>query len=272
MTDLTLQLLAGILIGAIAGSFLSVVVGRVPQLIGLDDNTHFSWRGLVYGLSWPPSHCTQCQQHVRWYDNIPIASYVLLGGQCRSCHKHYGARYFAVEIISALIVTWGILNFGFTAEATFVIAFALGLLALSMIDISEGILPDVLIAPLFICGLVYQLTFASGLLPSLAGAGTAFAIMWLIRTSYLHWAGVDGLGYGDVKLAAMLGAWLGFASVPVLLFFAFAGGLAITLPIYLFGKLSAKTPLPFGPFLAAGAALILFEPQLVPFFYGLLGP
>ncbi len=146
MTELIPQLLAGIITGAIAGSFLSVVVGRVPRLIGLDDNTRFTWRGLIYGLSWPPSHCTHCKQSVRWYDNIPIASYVLLNGRCRSCSEPYGARYFVVECLGALAAIWGILTFGFTAEAIFVIVLVLGLLALSMIDIFEGILEAILVA------------------------------------------------------------------------------------------------------------------------------
>ena len=251
----------GALCGAIAGSFLNVVIHRTPLLIEYGERS-VSPLQYLRGLSWPASHCPCCKAQLRWYDNIPILSYIVLRGRCRACAAPYGARYLVVESLSALAVASCVLQFGATATAVFSSIFVLGLLALTFIDLEEQLLPDAIVFPLLLLGIVFNGIYRDALMDASSGALVGFSVLWLIRASYQAYAGIEGLGYGDLKLAAMIGAWLGLAAVPAVLFMAFAIGVVLMAPMLLAGNIDQRTAVPFGPFLAVSAASVLVLPRL----------
>jgi leader peptidase (prepilin peptidase)/N-methyltransferase len=251
----------GACLGAVAGSFLNVVIHRLPHLIDAGDG-RVSLATYISGLAWPPSHCPSCGHHLKLRDNIPILSYVVLRGRCRFCRASYGARYLVVELLAAAAFAYCTFMFGLTPKAFLGAIFITGLVALSVIDIEEQLLPDAVLAPLFCLGLAFHLVYAGGITNAALGAATGYAVLWLIRESYRLYAGTEGMGYGDVKLAAAIGVWVGIEAIPVVLFIAFAGGVALMLPLTLLGRVGKGAPVPFGPFLAFGGLCAFLVPNL----------
>ena len=258
---LLLLALTGAVFGAIAGSFLNVVIHRIPKLIDASE------RGLTVpaalkGLSWPASHCPCCQHPLGIADNVPIAAYVALRGRCRFCAKPYGARYLIVELITAAAFAYCFATFGFTGKAMLGAGFAALMIALIAIDLEEQLLPDMLLAPLLALGLAFQAFYGAGLVDAALGGAAGFGALWLVRSAYLAYAKIEGMGWGDVKFAGAIGVWAGLSAMPGVLMIAFAGGVALTLPFMALGWLNAKTPVPFGPFLALGGICAMVAPRL----------
>ncbi len=248
--------------GAAIGSFLSVVAARLPPLMLESAHGRPSVSNLVKTLSWPSSHCGSCKTPLSWRDNVPVLSYVLLQGRCRHCRCAYGARYVLLELscvaAAGLCVYW----FGWTAQAWLCFSLLAVLLTLTAIDIREMLLPDILVLPLLPMGIVFQILYGEGAMHAVLGAALAFLILWAIGTLYRLARHQNGLGGGDVKLAGVLGAWVGLSQVPFFLIAAFASGTVIMSWSLLRARSAGDTPLPFGPFLAlSGAAFVLF-PQL----------
>jgi leader peptidase (prepilin peptidase)/N-methyltransferase len=248
-------------IGAMLGSFLNVVIHRTPRLIDAHDG-RLGYFAFLKGISWPSSHCPKCRNALSWYENIPIAAYAWLRGRCRHCLEGYGWRYVAVELASAVIVAACFIIFGAGVTAAAFSLFGLGLLALTVIDLEEQLLPDVLVWPLLVLGLTYNTFVVENVLPALMGALAGFAALWAIRASYRLTRGIDGMGFGDLKLAAMIGAWLGVEAMPAMFFIAFASGVAIMVPLSLVGRTGAQTPVAFGPFLALAGLTCVFFPGI----------
>jgi len=248
------------LTGLAIGSFLNVLIARTPRLIDAADGGGPAY--VLRGLAWPPSQCGHCGQRLSWRDNIPAASWLILRGRCRNCGTAYGARYLFVELAGAAIAITAAAAFGPTGQAVLIALFGMGLLALILIDLEEQLLPDVIVAPLLALGLLWQALYGAGLVDGLLGAAAAFAVLWAIRAAYKLYAGVEGMGFGDLKFAAMLGAWTGLAAIPAALFIAFAAGAVVSLTLMVLGKMRRDTPAPFGPFLAAGALAVLAVPAL----------
>jgi leader peptidase (prepilin peptidase)/N-methyltransferase len=273
MSELPVYVLAACaaVVGAIAGSFLNVVIHRTPRIIDGGDKSVTPFE-FLHGLAWPPSHCPQCRHAIDWRDNIPVLSYLFLRGCCRNCGKAYGPRYVVVELFSAAAAAFCAVHYGATAMAVFAGIFVLGLIALTFIDIEEQLLPDALVFPLFALGLVFNIVFHDSFYDACAGAFAGFAGLWIVRVSYQAYAGIEGLGYGDLKLAAMIGAWLGLAAIPAVLFMAFAIGVVFMAPLLMLGRLDQKTPVPFGPFLAISATCVLALPALAGFPMSLFAP
>jgi leader peptidase (prepilin peptidase)/N-methyltransferase len=263
--------LAGALTGAILGSFLNVVIHRTPLLIERGARRP-SPVAFLRGLSWPASHCPHCSQAIAWRDNIPVLSYLLLRGRCRACGAPYGRRYAVVEVLSAATVAYCAVSYPTIPIALFAAVFALGLIALAFIDIEEQLLPNVIVYPLLALGLVFNTFYAGAAVASVTGAIAAFCTLWVIRTAYRWYSGVDGMGYGDLKLAAAIGAWLGVHAVPAVLFLAFVSGVAVTAPLVMSAKLTEKSAVPFGPFLAASGLAVLAFPFLSAFPMNLFAP
>lgn len=258
---LVITLAPAITMGAVIGSFMSVVAVRVPALVLGSPGGRVHLTRLFSILSWPGSHCTACRTSLRWQDNIPLLSYVMLRGRCRNCQAVYGSKYFLLEsggAVAGLVSAW---LFGWSAQGALCFLFLSLLLVLSAIDLEEMLLPDVLVFPLLPLGLVYQARYGDGFISACLGAVTAFAVMWAIGASYRLARKTDGLGGGDVKLAGTLGAWLGIANIPFFLVGAFALGLIIMSGVLLTSRSQAKTPLPFGPFLAFSGAILVLAPQ-----------
>jgi leader peptidase (prepilin peptidase)/N-methyltransferase len=177
----------GACFGAVAGSFLNVVIHRVPRLIDAQDGNVSAWQYLS-ALAWPASHCVQCSHPLAWRDNIPIFSYAALRGRCRFCRETYGPRYLIVEVLAALSFAYCLATLGLTGKAFLAAMFLAGLVALTVIDIEEQLLPDVVLGPLFCLGLAFQGLYGNGIADAVLGAGAGFGALpvskaWVMGTS-----------------------------------------------------------------------------------------
>lgn len=237
------------LLGLTLGSFLNVCIYRLPRR-----------QSVVV----PRSYCPDCGRFIRWYDNVPVVSYLVLGGRCRTCKKPIPFRYPIVEILTALLSVLVYLKFGPTWGYVFYfLLLAAPLVAVTFIDLSHQIIPDTISLPgivagmgatVVLSGLPWPLALSQSLLGILAGGGSLFAISWL----YEKLRHQEGIGGGDVKLAAMLGAFFGWKAIFVILFLASLLGSVIGVVLLLFRRHKAQPTIPFGPFLSAGALLYLF--------------
>ena len=227
------------LFGLALGSFLNVVIARVP-----------AGRSLVY----PGSACPGCSAPLAWYDNIPVLSFVVLRGRCRTCGMHIAWRYPIVEAITAAVLILAYVAFGPSAEFLIACVLLPALIVMTAIDLQYQIIPDVITLPGIPIGLLMNLAtgrmswIESGL-GILVGGGLFFVIIVTSR---------GGMGGGDLKLGAMLGAFLGWKALVFGLFIAIVLGGAIGAVLLLTGRRGRKDPIPFGPFLAAGGAMALF--------------
>jgi leader peptidase (prepilin peptidase)/N-methyltransferase len=258
---LALQLLAALAGGAIIGSFLTVLAVRIPKILLGEEDAPSPMRAILSGISWPGSHCTACDAALTWRDNIPVLSYLHLRGKCRACGAPYGRQYLVLEISSAVTAALCVWLYGWSGEAALCFALLASLIALTAIDLKEQLLPDVLVLPLLPLGLLFHARYRDGLSSALVGMAMGYLVMWSIGALYRLCTGRDGMGFGDVKMAAVLGAWLGAAAVPFFLMGAFAAGVLATLPLFLFGRLHARIAVPFGPFLCLSAMVFVLMPS-----------
>jgi leader peptidase (prepilin peptidase) / N-methyltransferase len=227
------------------GSFLNVVVARLPER---------------RSLARPRSACLSCSQELAWYDNVPVVSYLLLRGRCRSCGSRIGVRYLAVELVTAVLVAACFLRFGLSAEAFLAAFFCTALVALSAIDIERRILPDLIVLPSFAVVLIAHVALEPDrALEWVAGSLGASLFLFLALLAY-----PAGMGMGDVKLALLLGAMLG-KSVAVGLMLGMVAALVPSVVLLARHGLAArKMGIPFGPFLALGSVAALFwGPELL---------
>jgi leader peptidase (prepilin peptidase) / N-methyltransferase len=248
--------------GAVVGSFLNVCICRIPQ-----------GKSIVH----PPSHCPKCQSQIPFYYNIPLFSYLFLCGKCASCGEPISFRYFAVELLMAFL---GVaLFYQFALGLAFVVGFVFvaGLIVISFIDLDVRIVPDMISLPGILTGLLFAVigrylisdplhivpTPLGALLGTLVGGGFLLAVAWI----YERLTGVEGMGGGDIKLLAMIGAFLGWPSIPLTLFFSSLGGSIIGLSIMLAKGVDRRYALPFAPFLCLGALVYLFFGREIIDFY-----
>ena len=241
--------------GAIIGSFLNVCIARLPD-----------GRSIVR----PPSHCPRCQARIAWYDNVPILSYLVLAGRCRTCRVRISAMYPAVEVLTGALALALFLRLGPTLAFAGYFAFAAALVTITFIDLDHQIIPDVISLPGIVVGLAFSLvsplvTPRDAALGVLAGGGTLLAVAWLYKT----FRGQEGMGGGDVKLLAMIGAFLGWQSIFVTLFVGSVIGSIIGVALMLYRRADTKLAIPFGPFLAGGALVYLFwGARILAFYFG----
>jgi leader peptidase (prepilin peptidase)/N-methyltransferase len=250
-----------LLAGAAVGSFLSVVAARLPPLLLASPDGRVPPRRMISALSFPASHCSHCKAPVRWHDNIPFLSFLLLRGHCRACGHGFGAKYLLLELGGAVAGVLSVWLFGWSREAGLCFLLLAFLLALSAIDLEEMLLPDLLVLPLLPAGLLFQSLYGDGLTDGILGAAAAFAVMWAIGAAYGLLRHAEGLGGGDVKLAGALGGWLGILKIPFFLLGAFAAGVVVMGSVLLLTRSHSRAPLPFGPFLAASGALFVLMPE-----------
>ncbi|MDA8441206.1 MAG: prepilin peptidase, partial [Peptococcaceae bacterium] len=234
-----------LLFGLIIGSFLNVCIYRLPRR---------------ESLAWPGSHCPQCGYVLKWYDNIPVLSYLILRGKCRHCRLHITWRYPLVEGLTGLLWLAAYLHFGLTWYLATRLVFIAMLLVIALIDMEHFIIPNIIVLPGAVLGLGFSLVpGAAGLLSALVaglGAGLFFLLIWLIYPK--------GMGEGDIKLALMLGMWLAWPQVGVAIFLASLLGTVGSLVAIKLGWGDRKTPIPFGLYLAVGSIFALFYgPQLL---------
>ena len=237
MTPLWIGALVTVL-GACVGSFLNVCIYRLPR--------HES-------LMWPGSRCTRCARALAWYENVPVVSWVLLRGRCRTCREPVSWMYPIVEVITALTFLSGYLLYGISAIGAVRVLFACALIVLFVTDLQHKILPNVITVPGIVVGFVLSLFLPPGWRDSLIGIAIGGGTLFAIAEAYYRLRGLEGLGMGDVKLLGMIGAFLGWKLVLLTLVFAsFAGSIAGVILIAS-GRGSMKYALPFGTYLAVAA-------------------
>ena len=225
-------------LGACVGSFLNVCIYRLPRR---------------ESLAWPGSHCTSCTRSLAWYENIPIVSWVVLRGRCRTCRAPIWWMYPIVEVTTALVFVIGYLLYGLTPLAAVRVLFACALIVLFVTDLQHKILPNVITVPGIVIGFACSLFVPPGWRDSLIGIVAGGGVLFALAEAYYRVRGQEGLGMGDVKLLGMIGAFLGWKLVLLTLVLAsFAGSLAGGVMIAS-GRGSMKYALPFGTFLAVGA-------------------
>ncbi len=240
--------MSGALLGLIVGSFANVCVHRLPK-----------GQSVVV----PGSRCPSCGKAIAWFDNIPVWSYLVLRGRCRHCQARISPRYPLMEVLMGL--SWAGLSwhFGFSIDLLMALTLVSMLWILTFIDLETGLLPDALTIPGILVGCLFG--YLSGhLLDSAIGAAAGYSFFWLVAKSFLLLTGREGMGYGDFKLMAMLGAFFGWQALPFIVFVASLVG-AILGGIYLlFSNKHARAEIPFGPYLAlAGMLWLLWGHEFV---------
>lgn len=242
--------------GAIIGSFLNVVIYRLPRNKSI--------------VSPAFSFCPGCGAPIKWYDNIPILSYLVLRGRCRNCKNKISIRYFLVEIITGISSVAAYLKTGLSIDYIFVFTFFSIMIAITFIDIEFKIIPDELNFIGFIIGFIYtffrqDFSWTDGIIGAIVGAG----FLWIIAYLYLRFRGIEGLGMGDVKMMAFVGMYLGWFGALFTIFVASLLGAVIGILAAYFSKSENKSrfEIPFGPFLAIASVLYLFIGESVKNWY-----
>ncbi len=243
------------LLGLLVGSFLNVVIYRLPIMLNLSKTRPFN-------LFFPRSHCPHCRRTIPFWQNIPVLSYLVLRGKCHFCSTAISVRYPLVELASCLLSIYVASYFGFTYQTALVLLLTWGLIALAVIDISHLILPDVIVLPLLWLGLlVSAFGFFTTPKEAIIGAVAGYLVLWLLAKAYKIVRHVDGVGYGDFKLAAMFGAWLGWHMLLLVILISSLLGAVIGITLVLLKKHSYQRPIPFGPFLAVGGWIAMLWGQ-----------
>jgi leader peptidase (prepilin peptidase)/N-methyltransferase len=240
------------LLGLSVGSFLNVCIHRLP-------------RGA--SLLRPRSRCPKCAYELHWYDNIPLASYLLLLGRCRKCRTRINLRYPIVELLTALVFLGHYWVFDLSALMVVRLLFACALIVLFAIDLEHQILPNVITLPGIAAGLVFSLAFPPGVLDAVLGAVVGAGVLWIIAEAYYRYSGQEGMGGGDVKMLAMVGAFLGWQQVILTLVLSSMAGALIGVALMATRKKGLRYALPFGTFLASAAMLAsLTGPRLLDWY------
>lgn len=252
--------------GLLIGSFLNVVVYRLPKMLERQwaaEYAEFAGQSVqpdaTFNLMLPKSHCQHCGHQIRWYENIPILSYLFLRAKCSSCQAPISARYPLVELSVGLLFTFCISKWGVTPTGFAWCGFSAALVTLSLIDWDTTLLPDDITLPLLWAGLILSATkvIPVPLSSSLWGAVAGYLSLWLIYWAFKLITGKEGMGYGDFKLFAALGAWFGWtALIPVILMASVVGAL-IGLVLQFTSQLREGGYVPFGPFLGAAGLCVM---------------
>ncbi|MBC7859811.1 MAG: prepilin peptidase [Burkholderiaceae bacterium] len=272
--------LAAALFGLLIGSFLNVVIYRVPKMMQREsDNYVAAESGREpphqdhFSLVAPRSACPQCGHQITALENIPVLSYLFLGGKCSSCKTPISLRYPIVELIAAVLSGALIWRFGSGWIGLATLLFAYLLLAMTFIDFDTQLLPDDLTYPLLWAGLLVNLD--GGLVPlrdAVIGAAAGYLALWSIYWAFKLATGKEGMGYGDFKLLAALGAWLGWSMLPSIILLSSLVGAAVGITLIVFTKHGRDKPIPFGPYLAAaGMIALLWREPIARFTFGLAG-
>jgi leader peptidase (prepilin peptidase)/N-methyltransferase len=267
-----------LVVGLCVGSFLNVVVHRLPKMMERD------WRAQCaelrgedvpeelpprYNLAVPRSTCPHCGHRIGALENIPIVSYLVLRGACSACRKPISARYPFVEALGGILAACAIVRFGVTWQALGACLLLWTLVALTFIDFDTQLLPDSLTLPLLWAGLLANLfglfvPLRDGVIGAIAGYLALWVVYWLFRLI----RGKEGMGYGDFKLLAALGAWLGWQMLPLIVLLSSVVGAVIGITLIVFKGRDHDVPLAFGPYLAiAGAIALFFGPTIVKGWY-----
>ena len=258
-----------LVLGLLVGSFLNVVIYRLPKIMERE------WQAFcaelaaqtppsvaAFSLVKPRSRCPACATPVHALDNIPVLSYALLRGKCRHCAAPISIRYPIVEALTGLLSAYVAWRFGVSAMTCAALLFCWSLIALTFIDADTQLLPDQITQPLIWLGLLVNLGGLFTDLPSaLIGAAAGYLSLWSIYWLFKLITGKEGMGYGDFKLLAAIGAWLGWSMLPVVILLSSLVGAVVGISLIAFARHGRSQPIPFGPYLAGGGLIALFWGQ-----------
>jgi leader peptidase (prepilin peptidase)/N-methyltransferase len=265
------------LVGLLVGSFLNVVIHRLPKMLERDWDAQAAdlleqhalagaaakLRGDAsrppYNLVTPPSTCPQCGHRIRAYENVPILSYLFLRGRCAGCKARISVRYPIVEAISGIVAGYIGWRFGLTLVTAGALLFAWSLIALTAIDIDTQLLPDDITLPLLWLGILLNLV--GGFVPlqsAVIGAVAGYLSLWSVYWLFKLVTGKEGMGYGDFKLLGAIGAWLGWKMLPAVILLSSLVGAIVGITMIVFARHGRNTPIPFGPYLAVAGLIAMF--------------
>ncbi|MCJ1882331.1 prepilin peptidase [Pseudomonas nitroreducens] len=264
--------LCATLFGLLVGSFLNVVIHRLPRMMELDwQQQARETLGLpegekrpTYNLVLPNSQCPHCSHEIKPWENIPVVSWLALGGKCSSCKAPISKRYPLVELACGLLSAFIAWHYGFGWQAGAMLLLTWGLLAMSMIDVDHQLLPDALVLPLLWLGLIVNhFGLFTNLGDALWGAVFGYLSLWSVYWLFKLVTGKEGMGYGDFKLLAMLGAWGGWQVLPLTILLSSLVGAVLGVIMLRLRNAETSTPIPFGPYLAiAGWIALLWGDQI----------
>jgi leader peptidase (prepilin peptidase)/N-methyltransferase len=269
----------GGVIGLLVGSFLNVVIHRIPKMMQRESDNYVASETNQelpytdqYNLIVPRSACPQCGHQISAWENIPVISYLLIGGKCKQCKSPISARYPIVESITALFTAFIIWRFGSGIIGLSAVLFTWLLIAMTFIDIDTQLLPDDLTLSLLWCGLLVNMTGGFVSLDSaVLGAVFGYFSLWSVYWIFKLVTGKEGMGYGDFKLLAALGAWMGWTMLPLIILLSSLVGAVVGISMIVFGKMNKNIPIPFGPYLAGAGFIALVWGQTISVQYlGLL--
>ena len=268
-----IQAAVGGLFGLLVGSFLNVVIYRLPKMMERQwaaECAEFTGQSAPeqerFNIVVPRSRCQQCGHQIRWYENIPVLSYLFLGGKCSACKTRISPRYPLVEIATGALFLYCVWRWGWTWTAAAWCGFAATLVALTLIDWDTTLLPDDLTLPLLWSGLLAALLGWTSVPVDSAiwGAVAGYLSLWLVYWAFKLTTGKEGMGYGDFKLFAALGAWFGWQALVPIALMASVIGAVVGLGMKAMSALREGGVVPFGPFLALGGlTAMLFGPQSI---------
>ena len=271
-------LVAGLL-GLLIGSFLNVVIHRIPKMMQRESDNyvaHESGKDLPhterYNLMVPRSACPHCGHQITALENIPVVSWLALRGKCSKCKAPISARYPAIELLTGALSALLVWKFGSGVAGMATLLFAWLLIAMTFIDVDTQLLPDDLTFPLLWAGLLLNLngTFVP-LQDAVIGAAAGYLVLWAVYWLFKLATGKEGMGYGDFKLLAALGAWLGWKMLPTIILLSSVVGAVVGISLIVFACRGRDKPIPFGPYLAAaGMIALLYGEQIGAIFQNVL--
>jgi len=261
------------ILGLMVGSFVNVVIHRLPKMMEQGwqqqcaellhgDDSKIPGHHNPYNLFVPRSACPHCNHAISAWENIPVVSYLLLRGKCRGCGAAISPRYPVIEATSGLLCAYTAWHFGFGWAAAGALLFVWAMLALTAIDFDTQLLPDDITLPLLWAGLLFNLYGIYTDLPSaVIGAVIGYLALWSVYWLFKLATGKEGMGYGDFKLLAAMGAWMGWQMLPLIILLSSLVGAAVGITLIVALKHGRNTPIPFGPYLAGGGLVALFWGQ-----------
>lgn len=267
------------ILGLLIGSFLNVVIYRLPKMMQrFEDNYFAETRDQPkphtdrYNLVVPRSACPHCGHKITALENIPVVSYLVLGGKCKGCKARISPRYPLIELFTALLSAGMVWHFGSGVNGMAAVVFVWILIALTFIDIDTQLLPDDLTLGLMWIGLLLNINgYFASLKDAVLGAAAGYLALWIVNEVYKLIRGRDGFGGGDFKLLAAFGAWMGWSMLPVIILFSSFVGAFIGIAQMILSKLGWESQIPFGPYLAgAGLIALVWGHQIIDYYLGMM--
>lgn len=272
-SDLTTLIAFASVLGLVIGSFLNVVIYRLPKILEATWKENCSEVNPLkskFNLATPPSRCPHCQHHISVTENIPLLSYFWLKGKCRHCKTCISLRYPLIELLSGLSTGLSVWYFGYSLTAVAAAVFILALMTLTMIDLDSGLLPDIITLPLLWLGLLFNINDGFiDLSSAVIGAALGYLILWFVYWLFKLVTKKDGMGHGDFKMFAAIGAWFGWEALPASIFLSALAGTLTGVAMMTFSQQHRHSQMPFGPFIAgSGILLLFFRPQILGIYLG----